>query len=80
MAPSTTAGRPVQAEAREAAMRRPAFVLVNAGPPHSTPIYKDVEEVVERFGLRLAPTRLAERAAFAMQFATESQAQGVGAG
>jgi chromosome partitioning protein len=45
-------------------IRRPAFVVVNAGPPHGTAVYKDVEEVVERFGLRLAPTRLAERAAF----------------
>ena len=43
---------------------KPAFVIVNAGPPHGTSIYKDVAETVGRFGLHVAPTRLAERAAF----------------
>ena len=45
-------------------IRKPAFVVVNAGPPHGTSIYRDVAETVERFGLGVAPTRLAERAAF----------------
>jgi chromosome partitioning protein len=45
-------------------IRKPAFVVVNAGPPHGTAVYKDVAETVERFGLRVAPTRLADRAAF----------------
>lgn len=45
-------------------IKKPAFVVVNAGPPHGTLIYKDVAETVERFGLHVAPTRLAERAAF----------------
>ena len=45
-------------------IKKPAFVVVNAGPPHGTSIYKDVAEVVERFGLQMAPARLAERAAF----------------
>jgi chromosome partitioning protein len=45
-------------------IRKPAFVIVNAGPPHGTSIYKDVAETVERFGLKVAPVRLSERAAF----------------
>lgn len=45
-------------------IRKPAFVVVNAGPPHGTALYRDVAETVERFGLKVAPTRLAERAAF----------------
>jgi len=45
-------------------IRKPAFVVVNAGPPHGTSVYKDVAETVGRFGLQVAPTRLAERAAF----------------
>ncbi len=45
-------------------IKKPAFVVVNAGPPHGTSVYKDVAEVVERFGLQIAPARLAERAAF----------------
>ena len=39
-------------------------MVVNAGPPHGTSIYKDVAEVVGRFGLQIAPARLADRAAF----------------
>ncbi len=45
-------------------IRKPAFVVVNAGPPHGTSVYRDVAETVERFGLQMAPARLAERAAF----------------
>ena len=45
-------------------IRKPAFVVVNAGPPHGTSIYRDVADTVERFGLGVAPARLAERAAF----------------
>ena len=45
-------------------IRKPAFVIVNAGPPHGTSVYKDVTDTVGRFGLQVAPTRLAERAAF----------------
>ena len=45
-------------------IRKPAFVIVNAGPPHGTAVYRDVAETVGRFGLKVAPTRLAERAAF----------------
>jgi chromosome partitioning protein len=45
-------------------IRKAAFVVVNAGPPHGTSVYRDVAETVERFGLGVAPTRLAERAAF----------------
>ena len=45
-------------------IKKPAFEVVNAGPPHGTSVYKDVAEVVERFGLQIAPARLAERAAF----------------
>ncbi len=45
-------------------IRKPAFVVVNAGPPNGTSVYKDVAETVERFGLQVAPIRLAERAAF----------------
>ena len=39
-------------------------MVVNAGPPHGTSVYRDVAEVVKRFGLRMAPARLSERAAF----------------
>ena len=45
-------------------IRKPAFVIVNAGPPHGTAVYRDVAETVEQFGLKVAPARLAERAAF----------------
>ena len=45
-------------------IRKPAFVVVNAGPPHGTSVYRDVAEVVERFRLQIAPARLSERAAF----------------
>lgn len=45
-------------------IRKPAFVVVNAGPPQGTSVYKDVAEIVGRFGLQVAPARLAERAAF----------------
>ena len=45
-------------------IKKPAFVVVNAGPPHGTSVYKDVAETVERFGLQVAPARLADRAAF----------------
>lgn len=45
-------------------IRKPAFVVVNAGPPHGTAVYRDVAETVESFGLKVAPARLAERAAF----------------
>lgn len=45
-------------------IRKPAFVVVNAGPPHGTSVYRDVADTVERFGLQVAPARLAERAAF----------------
>ncbi len=45
-------------------IKKPAFVVVNAGPPHGTSVYRDVAETVKRFGLQVAPARLAERAAF----------------
>ena len=45
-------------------IRKPAFVVVNAGPPHGTSVYRDVAETVESFGLKIALARLAERAAF----------------
>ena len=45
-------------------IRKPAFVIVNAGPPQGTAVYKDVAETVGRFGLQVASMRLAERAAF----------------
>ena len=45
-------------------IRKPAFVVVNAGPPHGTAVYLDVAQTVEGFGLQVAPARLSERAAF----------------
>lgn len=43
---------------------KPAFVVINAGPPNGTAIYADVANVVKGIGLDLCPHRLSERAAF----------------
>ena len=43
---------------------KPAFVMVNAGPPNGTAIYTDVAAVVAGLGMEICPHRFSERAAF----------------
>lgn len=44
--------------------RKPAYVVVNAGPPGGTLVYADVAQVVEALGLEASPFRLSDRAVF----------------
>jgi chromosome partitioning protein len=39
-------------------------LIFMAGPPHAPLIYRDAGQLVERFGLRVAPVMLPERGAF----------------
>jgi len=43
---------------------KPAFVVFNEGPPNAPNIYAQASELVERFGLAVAPVRLSDRADF----------------
>ena len=43
---------------------KPAFVVVNAGPPTGTAIFEDVKRIVNGFGLEMCPFRMSDRAAF----------------
>ena len=43
---------------------KPAFVLFNGGPPNAPNIYAQAGELVQRFGLTIAPVRLSDRADF----------------
>jgi chromosome partitioning protein len=46
-------------------VRKPAFVVLMAGPPKAPLIYREASELIEgQFGLPLAPVTLPERAAF----------------
>lgn len=45
-------------------IRKPAFVVFNAGPPRAPRVYEEAAEVIGGFGLQMAPVSLAERAAF----------------
>jgi chromosome partitioning protein len=43
---------------------KPAFVIFMAGPPRAPLMYQEAGELVQQFGLEVAPVRLPERAAF----------------
>ena len=66
--------------------RKPAFVVFNAGPPRAPLIYGEAAELIaNRFGIRIAPVVLPERAAFhhsaaAGRTAPEHDVQGKAAG
>jgi chromosome partitioning protein len=47
-----------------AASRKPAFLIFMAGPPRAPLVYQEAGQLVEQFGLRVAPVMLPERAAF----------------
>jgi len=47
-----------------AASKKPAFLIFMAGPPRAPLVYQEASELVERFGLKVAPVILPERAAF----------------
>jgi chromosome partitioning protein len=60
---------------------KPAFVLFMAGPPRAPNIYAEASQIVESFGLAVAPVMLPERAAFhhsvsAGKFASEIEPKG----
>jgi chromosome partitioning protein len=55
----------VQATAElAAASGKPAFLIFTAGPPRAPLVYREAGELVERFGLKVAPVILPDRAAF----------------
>ena len=65
--------------------RKPAFVVFNAGPPRAPLIYREAAELIDGFGLQIAPVVLSERAAFhhsaaAGRTAPEYDVQGKAAG
>lgn len=43
---------------------KPAFVVFTAGPPRAPVLYADAGQLVQQFGLQVAPVTLPERAAF----------------
>jgi chromosome partitioning protein len=43
---------------------KPAFLIFMAGPPRAPRLYGEATELVDRFGLKVAPIMLPERAAF----------------
>ncbi len=43
---------------------KPAFVIFMAGPPRAPVLYADAGQLVQQFGLRVAPVVLPDRAAF----------------
>jgi chromosome partitioning protein len=47
-----------------AASRKPAFLIFMAGPTRAPLVYQEAGQLVEQFGLRVAPVMLPERAAF----------------
>jgi hypothetical protein len=47
-----------------AASNKPAFLIFMAGPPRAPLIYQEAGQLVEQFGLKVAPVMLPERAAF----------------
>lgn len=46
------------------ASNKPAFVVFMAGPPRAPVLYADAGQLVQQFGLRIAPVILPDRAAF----------------
>jgi chromosome partitioning protein len=47
-----------------AASGKPAFLIFMAGPPRAPLVYREAGELVERFGLKVAPVILPDRAVF----------------
>src|SRR5271163_1743920 len=47
-----------------AASKKPAFLIFMAGPPRAPLVYREAEQLVERFGLKVASVILPERATF----------------
>jgi chromosome partitioning protein len=47
-----------------AAGNKPAFLIFMAGPPRAPLVYREAGQLVEQFGLKVAPVMLPERAAF----------------
>lgn len=47
-----------------AVSRKPAFLIFMGGPPRAPLVYQEAKQVVEQFGLKVAPVMLPERAAF----------------
>jgi chromosome partitioning protein len=47
-----------------AASNKPAFLIFMAGPPRAPLVYREAGQLVEQFGLKVAPVMLPERAAF----------------
>jgi chromosome partitioning protein len=47
-----------------AASKKPTFLIFMAGPPRAPLVYQEAGQVVEQFGLQVAPVMLPERAAF----------------
>lgn len=43
---------------------KPAFVVFMAGPPRAPTLYADASQLVQQFGLQVAPAMLSDRAAF----------------
>lgn len=54
---------------------KPAFVVFNEGPPNAPNIYAQASELVERFGLAVAPVRLSDRADFRVATSSGQAAQ-----
>jgi chromosome partitioning protein len=46
------------------ASAKPSFVIFMAGPPRAPLIYQEAGQLVEQFGIKVAPVMLPERAAF----------------
>jgi chromosome partitioning protein len=60
---------------------KPAFVIFNAGPVAATRLYAETTELVNEIGMKVAPIRISERAAFrhatgSGQAALETEPQG----
>ena len=47
-----------------AASKKPAYLIFMAGPPRAPVVYREAEQLVERFGLKVASVILPERATF----------------
>lgn len=45
-------------------IRKPAFVVFNAGPPRKAAVYDEATETVSALGIEVAPGRISERAIF----------------
>lgn len=46
------------------ASKKPSFVIFMAGPPRAHLVYREASELIQQFGIKVAPVMLPERAAF----------------